>query len=205
MRSDISINRTGWLYALDYRKVIIIALLLRVIFASAYDVFVSVTDRDVLLPDSKYYSTTGEYIAFLLDSHTIADMESYFKGKDAHTQFIFFDTLKYQKGHFIAPKAEAIIYIYIIGVIYFIFGHLTILVRFFNIFLSIMSVYFIFMIAKRKFGDLTANLFLLFALFLPAHFMYSITLSRDFVRVFVVTFILWLLYGGIIWKRSKKE
>jgi 4-amino-4-deoxy-L-arabinose transferase-like glycosyltransferase len=88
--------------------------------------------------------------------------------------------------------------------IYFIFGYFPLGVRVFNILLSLTSTYFLFDIGKRQFGALTANIFLLIALFLPTQILYSITLSKDFLRVFVICLALWILYGGVAWLQKEK-
>jgi len=198
MRADISSNRLSWFYRLDYRKLILAAFLLRFIAACTYDIFVSVTDRDILFPDSKFYSTIGRYITLLLNRY---DKEPYFNNimlDDKVSRAIFIDTLERNEGHLPKIYGPNAYWFYIIGYIYFIFGYFPLGVRVFNIFLSIASTYFLFKIAKRHFGELTANLFLLIALFLPTQFGYSITFSKDFVRMFIISFALWLLYGGVI-------
>jgi hypothetical protein len=42
---------------------------------------------------------------------------------------------------------------------------------------------------------MTSNLFLLVALFLPTQFIYSITLTRGFISVFIVSLLIWVVYG----------
>lgn len=195
MRADLSDAGAGWLNRLDYKKVIIIALLARLIFASAYDIFVSVTGLDVLLPDSKIYSMNGRYIASKYNGYRIGTFYEDMAYPDGESRAIFKNIINTEKGRLPDVNSETSIYYYIIGAIYFIFGYFPLGVRIFNILLGIASVYFIFKIAKRQFGGLTANIFLVTALFLPTQFGYSITLSKDFIRVFIVSFILWVIYG----------
>ena len=195
MRTDLSIAGIGRLKNLDYRKVIIIAFLARLIFASAYDIVVSSTGRDLLLPDSKFYSMNGRYIASLYNGYRPGSFQKNVALPDRESRIIFEDIVDRQRGGLPAVDSETNIYFYIIGFIYFIFGHFPLGVRIFNILLGIASIYFIFKIAKRQFGGLTANIFLLIALYLPTQFGYSITLSKDFIRVFAVSFVLWVIYG----------
>ena len=84
--------------------------------------------------------------------------------KDTESRNIYLDVVQKQNGHFL-PVNENNIFSTIIGLIYFVFGYFPLGVRVFNISLSIFSVYFLFRIAKRKFGVITANLFLIIALF----------------------------------------
>ncbi len=196
MRIAIFFDKSGWLYKLDYKKAILIALLLRVIFACSYDVYVSVTDRDFLLPDSKFYSIKGRYVSLLLEGNGIGSFTRDMVPLDQMSQAIFIDILKTEKGQFPSCKNnEGNVYSYLVGAIYFIFGYATIWIRLFSIFLSIAAAYLLFMIGRRHFGVAAANLFLLVALFLPTQFGYSITLSRDFMRMFVISLILWVIYG----------
>lgn len=207
MRTDISLNRFGWLYRLDYKKLIIAALLLRLIAASVYDVFVNITDKEILLPDSKAYSARGRYVDLTLQGY---DKASFAKGllpSDRISKEIFIETLRQENGGLPSRVNESNIYYYVIGFLYFIFGYFTIWVRMFNIVISIVSVYLLFRVSKHCFGDLAANLFLLIALFLPTQFVYSITLSRDFMRVLIVSVIVWAVYtmGGIWTKKLKPQ
>lgn len=195
MRADISLNRTGWLYKLDYRKVILIAFLARFIFASMYDGFVSVTRNEVLAPDGNFYSVRGRYVSLFLNGYSAESFTKDMIPPDKHSQYIFQDAIKNEGGRFPLHRDESTIFTYIIGLIYFIFGYFPLGVRVFNIALSIGSTYLMFMIARRHFGDLVANVFLLIALFLPSQFVYSLTLTRDFIRVFVVSLTLWVIYG----------
>jgi 4-amino-4-deoxy-L-arabinose transferase-like glycosyltransferase len=110
--------------------------------------------------------------------------------EDREGRDIFFHVAEKQKGQLL-PFSESNLFSYIIGLIYFLFGYFPLSVRIFNIFLSIGGTYLLFKIAKRRFGALTANLFLLIALFLPTQTIYSVTMSKDFVRMFVICLILW--------------
>lgn len=168
---------------------------MRLIFASAYDIFVGVTANDVLLPDSRFYSMSGRYISCLLNGY---DRESFTKDMappDRLSQAIFAEIVNDGGGRPPPLKSESGIYYYVIGFIYFIFGYFPLGVRIFNIALSIAGTYFMFRIAKRQFGDIPANIFLIIALFLPTQFGYSITLSKDFIRMFMVCIVLWAIYG----------
>ena len=204
MRTSISIDKFGWLRGLDYKKLIIAAFLFRFILASGYDIFVSVSGKDILLPDSPFYSTIGRYIALSLNGYS---QDSLTKDMIPSYQFnlaTFYDILINKKAYFGARLDEGIIYNYLLGIIYFIFGYFPLAVRAFNIFLSIVSTYLIFNIAKKQFGELIANIFLLIGLFLPTQVIYSVTLSRDFLRMFMVSAILWLIYGGVLWPRRQR-
>lgn len=196
MRTGVSINRAGWLYKLDHRKLILIAFLARFIFAAMYDSYISVTDKEVLLPDSKFYSVRGMYIASFLTGYDTKSFANDILPRDRQSQYIFQNALKMEGGRIpLRLDDESTVFTYIIGIIYSLFGYFPLWVRIFNIALSIGSTYLLFEIARRHFGELAANLFLIVALFLPTQFIYSITLTRDFVRMFVITLILWVIYG----------
>ena len=169
--------------------------MIRFIFACAYDLFVTSTDRNILLPDEKFYSMRGRYVSILLNGYDKDNFTKDMLPADRTSREIFDEILRIERGRFPPLTNETNLYSYLIGVIYFIFGYFPLAVRVFNILLSIGSTYLIFRIAKRRFGELAANLFLIVALFLPTQFGYSITLSRDFVRVFVVCLTLWVIYG----------
>jgi hypothetical protein len=202
MRADISLNRFGWLYRLDHKKLIIVVFLLRLITASAYDIFVNMTGREILLPDSKFYSLRGRYVDLVLQGYDRASFTTDLLPDDSFGKEIFIDALRQEKGVLPSRINGSNAHFYIVGILYFLFGYSTIWVRVFNISISILSVYLLFNAAKRNFGDLAANLFLLTALFLPTQFGYSITLSRDFLRVFIVSAIIWAIYYiGDIWTR----
>jgi len=206
MRADVSLNRFGWLYRLDYKKLIIVAFLLRLITASTYDIYVTITGRDILLPDSKFYSVRGRYVDLLLQGYDKESVTRDLLPNDKASLDIFIDTMDLEHGK-LSPilRDSTTIFFYVVGIIYFVLGYSTIWVRVFNIALSICSVYLLFRVAKKHFGELAANLFLLIALFLPSQFGYSITLCRDFMRVFIVSFIVWLFYNaGDLWIKRLK-
>lgn len=205
MRADISLNRFGWLYRLDHKKLIIVVFLLRLIAASAYDIFTAMTDREILLPDSKFYSVRGRYVDLLMQGYDNGSFTKDLLPIDKASLDIFIDTAGMEHGKLPPRLSESSVFAYVTGIIYFVFGYSTIWMRFFNISINILSVYLLFQVAKRTFGDLAAKLFLLIALFLPAQFAYSITLSRDFLRLFIVSVIIWMVYTiGDIWTRRLK-
>ncbi len=204
MRVNLFANRPGWPYKLDSRKIILIAFLLRLIAASTYDIYASLNNKEVLLPDGRYYSIRGRYVALLLNGY---DRNSFTKDmlpRDSYGQAIFFDAMNNSDLNRWKLVNESDLFTYILGGIYFILGYFTMWGRIFNIILSIASAYFFFKIANRQFGKLTANIFLLIILFLPSQFLYSITLSKDFLRLFIGSLILFLLYGGVICPKRQK-
>lgn len=206
MRTDISPNRPGWLYGLDYKKLIVVVFLLRIIFASAYDIFVTITDKDILLPDSKFYSLRGRYVDLLLQGYNGKSFTKDLLPKDRLDQETFIGVLETEKGGLPKKLNNTNIYAYVVGIIYLISGYRTIWVRVFNICISMLSVYLLFKVAKRHFGGLAANLFLLVGLFLPTQFIYSVTLSRDFLIALIVSLMIWMIYNiGDIWIRKLKS
>lgn len=208
MRTTVSNDRIGWIQRLDYKKLIVVVFLMRLIAASVYDVFVTVTDKDILLPDSKFYSLRGRYVALVLEGYGRIPFTKDLLPADNAGRAIFMEILQRERGALPSRAAEFSInsHSMILGLIYFIFGYHSIWVRVFNICLSMLSVYLLFDVAKRYFGDLAANLFLLVSLFLPTQFGYSITLSRDFVRVFSVSLIVWLAYNvGGVWVKKLRS
>lgn len=160
-----------------------------------YDSYVSVTGNEALVPDGKFYSVRGQYIALFLNGYDSKSFTRDMIPPDWQGQYVFEDAVKTEDGRFPLHGDESTIFTYIIGLIYFIFGYFPLGVRVFNIALSIGSTYLLFLVARRHFGDLVANLFLLIALFLPSQFVYSLTLTRDFIRMFVVSLTLWVIYG----------
>ena len=116
-----------------------------------------------------------------------------------------FEFIMQQYRLFPLLEQESSVFPYIIGVIYFIFGFFPLGVRIFNIALSILASYFSYSIAKKQFNEKTANIVLVVTLFMPAQIIYSITLSRDLIRMFPVMLIMWLIYGGVVCKKVSKK
>ena len=195
MRANLSFSGSSWFYKLDYKKLILIAFLARFICASAYDVYSTVTHEDPILPDGAFYSVRGWYIATLLNGYREGNLTEDILPSGKKDRDFFMQTLKAEQGRFPSFKTEDNIFCYIVGGIYFLFGYFPFAVRVFNICLSICGAYFLFSIARRHFGGVTANVFLLVALFLPTHFIYSVTLAKDFLRMFLLSFVLWRVYG----------
>lgn len=179
--------------------------MLRLILASFYDIFVSVSGNDILLPDGKFYSIGGRYIAILLNGFHKDSITLDMVASDPESRRLFKDVFQKAGGSFPALDNETSVFIYLVGIIYFIFGYCPLLIRILNIVLSIGSVILIYKVAKRHFSVMAANMFLLAGLFLPTHVIYSITLSRDLLRMFVVYVILWIIYGGVICLKKEKK
>ena len=123
MRTDILRDRLGWIRALDYKKLILIALLSRLIFASVYDISVSTTGRDVLLPDGKFYSMYGLYISLLASGYDKDSMPADALPPDAESRGLFLDILNKEGGKFPPVKDETDLWLYFMGFIYFLFGY----------------------------------------------------------------------------------
>ena len=169
--------------------------------AAAYDIYVSKSGEEMLLPDGKFYSIKGRHVALQLNGYDESSFTSDMVPQDKKSQFIFLCSIVDEKGRTVSPFSEVGIYAYAVGLIYFIFGFFPLGARTLNIALSLFGAYFLFDIGRRQLGVLRANLFLLVALFLPTQVIYSITLSKDFMRMFVVCLMLWLIYGGVAWLR----
>jgi len=166
------------------------------IVASAYDIFVSVTGKDIIAPDSKFYSINGRYVSLVFEGYGGKNMpftKDLLLGDKSSDQ-IFIDALKREKMQLPPLNSAVGVHFRLIGILYFIFGYSTICVRVFNICLSILSVYLLYNVARRYFERVTANFFLLLALFLPTLFVYSITMSRDMFRVFLISLAIWTAY-----------
>lgn len=164
------------------------------------------TGNDILLPDSNFYSIKGRYINLVAEGYGKSSMARDLIPTGVASQDILIEELFVNNGNFPKLINEPNIFSYIIGFIYTVFGYSTIWVRIFNICISILSVFLLFDISRRLFGKLAANLFLIVALFVPPQFVYSVTLSRDFLRVFIVSAIIWVLFtGGDLWTRRLKQ
>jgi hypothetical protein len=195
MRANIYTDRLGWLSRLNYKKLILIVFLARVILAAAFDISFSLTNKDIIIPDSRFYSIGGKYVSLILSGYDNNSLTRDMVPADKFGQEVFF-CIASDKG-LAKPLVfnEIFYYFYIVGFIYFLLGDFSIWVRVFNIVLSIGSAYLFFKIARRRFGILAANIFLIIALFLPAQFAYSISMSKDIMRMFIVALILWGIYG----------
>lgn len=165
----------------------------------------SVTDNDVLLPDSKFYSVRGRYISCLLNGYDKRYFDRSMVPPDSDSGVIFMHITQQSESFPRLKDDENNFFAYIVGSIYFIFGYFPLGVRIFNIALSILASYFTYSIAKRQFDDVTANIVLGITLFLPTQIVYSITLSKDFIRMFLLMLIMWLIYGGVMCRRISKK
>jgi len=143
----------------------------------------------------------GRYIQILLNGNSAFRITDAMAPQDTHSRELLAATIARTKGGLPVVDNETGAFLYVVGAIYFLFGYFPIFVRIFNIILSISCVFFIFRIAARHFGETPAKIFLIIGLFLPTQLVYSITLSKDFTRMFLVCFVLWIIYGGVRWKR----
>ncbi len=171
------------------------ALLARIIFASIYDVFVYIHGEDVIVPDSRLYSARGRYVELLMRGFGKEDLARDPILAEPGNSKILAGIMGFELGGWPRFWTESNVFVVIVGAIYFVFGYFPLAVRIFNIALSVISVYLLFRVATKQFGELAANMFLVIALFLPTQVFYSLTLSRDFMRVFIVALIVWVIYG----------
>lgn len=205
MRAHLSLDRFGWLYRLDCKKLIIIVFLLRLIVASAYDIYVTIADKDTFLPDSRFYSVRGRYVNLLLEGYDKRHIPERLLPHDRVGREIFITAVEQKIDPLPYCNTESNFFSCILGLLYYLFGYATIWARVFNICLSMLSVYLLFRVTREYFGTLAANLFLLMGLFIPTQFGYSIMLCRDLLRLFFVSVIIWVLYGGYAWVRKQKQ
>lgn len=169
--------------------------LAKLICASTYDIFVFARGSDPLFPDSRFYTVTGKYVSFLINGYDNGSLISDMAPVDKYGRDIFFNAMsdgRLQKWRIYSADCQ---FFYLTGLVYFLFGDFSIWIRVLNIVLSIASAYLLFAIAKKHFGILAANLFLIMALFLPTLFFYSMMISKDVLRLFIVCVILWGIYG----------
>lgn len=199
MRVSVCADRRGRFSRLDHRKLIIIVFLLRVILASAYDIYATLTDKDVLLPDTKFYSIKGRYVALLLDGYDGTSLTTDLVPGDRTSRDIFTEILNSEKGDFPKYKNETNLFSHIVGLGYYFFGYHTIWIRIFNICLSILSAYLLFLVAKKLFGDVTANMFLVVALF----FTQSIRIFHYLFKGFDEDVMCVAYNMGDIWEKVK--
>lgn len=178
---------------------------MRFTFAAIYDISVFAVGKDRILPDSKLYSSKGWYVAFLINGYNRDTSWKNYLPVDPEAKSLFYNALYDHGGDFPRGRNESNLYFFIIGIIYTIVGYFPLAVRTFNIGLSIGSAYLLFRIARRRINEVTANIFLLIALFLPTQVIYSITLSRDFLRMFLISLILWIIYGGDICPKRRAQ
>jgi len=153
------------------------------------------TGKDIIVPDSRFYSLGGKYVSLILrgyDNYSLPASEAP-SDKMGREVFLCIASDKGLANPF--SRNEIYHYFYIIGITYFLLGDYSIWSRVINIALSLGAVYLFFKIARRRFGTLAANIFLIIALFLPTQFVYSITISKDILRMFIITLILWGIYG----------
>lgn len=109
-----------------------------------------------------------------------------------------FQAVMSKEEHMVLPpiNTDNKLYLHLVALLFFLFGYLPLAVRLMNIAFSIGSALLLFNVGRRNFGVLASNIFLLIALFLPSQVIYSITISKDLVRTFAVSSVIFILYGG---------
>ena len=82
-------------------------------------------------------------------------------------------------------------YFYTGGIVYFLFGHNTFIVRIVNCFFSALTISYIYLLAKELWDRKVARVSASLALFFPSFFIISALQWKDTILTFLVTFCVW--------------
>lgn len=175
------------------------------ILACGYDIYVSLTGHDPILPDSRFYSVRGRYVDIFLQGYREREFLREHIPTNPVEEEIFVDTVHKYDGKLPARTNDMIMHFFVVGIIYHVLGYHTIWVRLYMITISMLSVLLMSDISRRIFGRAASTLLLVTGLLIPTQFLYSITLSRDFLRVVFMSVVLWSVYfiGDLCLKRLR--
>lgn len=93
-------------------------------------------------------------------------------------------------------SSKGILYAFILGILYKIFGYHLIFAKSLNIILSIMTAIFIYLIAKKIFNEQSARISVIIFAFLPSQIMYSSVLSSENMYVVLLLMAFYLILSS---------
>lgn len=145
---------------------------------------------DFIGPDGEVYSQRGWYLSRVIFHHNPFDIP---RAGD----YIFKNYAKFvvrEEGKLLPMNAYQVgLYSYWMAFLYSVFGYSTFLMRFLNSFLSIWTGIIVYFIGKEVFTPKMGKLAMAIFIFIPSVFVFSITLLRDNLVLFLAVVIIWSL------------
>lgn len=172
-------------------KLAILSFVIRITIAVPYyNILISAMKRPLYAFDGEAYSIMGWYIALILKGVNVLHLASALVPNDYCILGGLFGTINHL-APFLPPTINygVGVYSYIIGVFYYIFGYAPLLLRVFNISISIMTAYFAYLISAEYFSKRSAKTAYVIMLFMPSFVLYSASLQRDTLVNFLILII----------------
>lgn len=195
---------SGFIFFVNYRHekrvfyVFLLAIILRIIFSFLH-MFVGYTlgTGSDLIGDAVGYSGGGAYIAEIMTGNKF---EKSFIADELANLIRFrktYDGLLPEFGW----RVDG--FTYYLGLIYALFDFSPLSVKFINSFLSVLTVYIIYLYLLKNYGEQIGFIFLTVSLFIPSVFIWSISGLKDpiisFILVAGIFSLVYLMKYGKLW------
>ena len=172
--------------------VIAIGVIAKIIIVIAYyHLWLLPGNQDLIGPDGEGFIQRGWYIAKVLSNkvdYEVPSNELVFK--------IFYRVVDYYGGKLPPFNSRANdLFTYFIGFIFYLFGYIPLLIKFFNILISALSAFLIYRLALKIYQDRIARMALVLFTFFPSIFMFSISALRDPLIILCILSIIYVLVG----------
>lgn len=162
-----------------------------------YYFFLLPGNTDILGPDGESYQARGWYISRIandIDPRVIPSSEQIFQS--------YPDMVEYYKSTLPGWKLHQVgIFSYLIGLIYFLFGYVPLLIKFSNGLISAFTAVLVYELARELFTVRVARASLLAVMFLPSMFIFSLTAMKDSS---VIMCLVLIVLSIVKYRRSKK-
>jgi len=166
----------------NFSKIITAVIILRVALALGYDCL----HKEIIAPDGAFYSASA-----LVSGGT--DIRGTWDREVIMWYWMMLDDTDYGRPYKRLINAtgnnDVFHWVYFMKKVYSVFGYKPIIIRLTNVFISIVSAFFLYGVFRCRWA-------LLLCLILPTQVIYSVSMCRDFMREFVVCGVLWLFYWG---------
>jgi hypothetical protein len=170
--------------------VLLVSIGLKIAVATLYQSYLFSGGLPIFAPDGEGFSKFGWYISRVLlgkDPSIIPSAE--------HTYWNYHILIK-QALHGVLPPIgyQTGVYTYFLGLLYVLFGYSPLLGRLINVLLSAVSAFLVMRVAADQAGRRGARLAFFLVLFWPSMFLFSLSLLRDTVVVFLIVTVVWSVH-----------
>jgi len=169
--------------------------LLRILFLSFYHwgYLVLLKKPDIIGPDGEAYIKNGWFISRILFNKNITLPPSGWPNPAKYSYLV--NITSYARDYILPEVGGYQIgpYTYFIAYLFFIFGYVPLMVKFINVFFSVLMGVVVYFMAKDLFERKIAKISSILVSFFPSTFLFSITALKDTIANFFLVFMVWLL------------
>ena len=174
----------------NYKTILVVIILTRILGLFIYDAICRAANWEFIVPDGVGYSVRALVAANIMNRTDVLCPSPMPLDRRWWDGYFRLAIRSYTEP---VARGETAAFVYSVGFLYSKFGYHTFIPRLLNTFISFVCAFMIFDIV-RKYDKTAAILFILAAFLLPSQVIYSLSISKDFIRMFFITAVIWIAY-----------